>query len=178
MIFRHPGVPNAQNRTESSLRRIDTGDGQTFSRPRIHSVRTLSRAGTAHDGPGLPARPLLDPDHTPADSGPGRQVCVRPKRTNGPSPDAGRRRSPHLRAVRMVVDQPASIGAVPLAVARDMGWPVAYLPGLTMRRIADLYPGEAKTDARLPSSSRTRPVSCHIRSAPPTSRTRPSPTWR
>ncbi|WP_435834595.1 IS110 family transposase [Streptomyces anulatus] len=29
-----------------------------------------------------------------------------------------------------------------------MGCPVAYLPGLTMRRIADLYPDEAKTDAR------------------------------
>jgi hypothetical protein len=25
---------------------------------------------------------------------------------------------------------------------------VAYLPGLAMRRIADLYPGRAKTDAR------------------------------
>lgn len=47
-----------------------------------------------------------------------------------------------------MVDQPASIGALPLAVARDMGCPVAYLPGLTMRRIADLYPGEAKTDAK------------------------------
>lgn len=47
-----------------------------------------------------------------------------------------------------MVDQPASIGALPLAVARDMDCPVAYLPGLTMRRIADLYPGEAKTDAR------------------------------
>ncbi|WP_443080730.1 IS110 family transposase [Streptomyces sp. PTD5-9] len=50
--------------------------------------------------------------------------------------------------VLVVVDQPASIGALPLAVARDMGCRVAYLPGLTMRRIADLYPGEAKTDAR------------------------------
>ncbi|WP_435851270.1 IS110 family transposase [Streptomyces mirabilis] len=50
--------------------------------------------------------------------------------------------------VLVVVDQPASIGALPLAVARDVGCPVAYLPGLTMRRIADLYPGEAKTDAR------------------------------
>ncbi|MGY4967583.1 IS110 family transposase, partial [Streptomyces sp. 900105245] len=50
--------------------------------------------------------------------------------------------------VLVVVDQPASIGALPLAVARNMGCPVAYLPGLTMRRIADLYPGEAKTDAR------------------------------
>ncbi len=48
----------------------------------------------------------------------------------------------------VVVDQRASIDALPLAVARDMGCPVAYLPGLTMRRIADLYPGEAKTDAR------------------------------
>ncbi|MFD7606615.1 IS110 family transposase [Streptomyces mirabilis] len=50
--------------------------------------------------------------------------------------------------VLVVVDQPASIGALPLAVARDLGCPVAYLPGLTMRRIADLYPGEAKTDAK------------------------------
>jgi hypothetical protein len=50
--------------------------------------------------------------------------------------------------VLVVVDQPASIGALPIAVARDMGCQVAYLPGLTMRRIADLYPGEAKTDAR------------------------------
>ncbi|GAA3025647.1 hypothetical protein GCM10010448_04370 [Streptomyces glomeratus] len=50
--------------------------------------------------------------------------------------------------VLVVVDQPASIGALPVAVARDMGCPVVYLPGLTMRRIADLYPGEAKTDAK------------------------------
>lgn len=50
--------------------------------------------------------------------------------------------------VLVVVDQPASIGALPLAVAREVGCQVAYLPGLAMRRIADLYPGEAKTDAR------------------------------
>ncbi|MBO8203535.1 IS110 family transposase [Streptomyces smyrnaeus] len=50
--------------------------------------------------------------------------------------------------VLVVVDQPASIGALPLAVARDAGCQVAYLPGLTLRRVADLYPGEAKTDAR------------------------------
>ena len=50
--------------------------------------------------------------------------------------------------VLVVVDQPASIGALPVAVARDAGCTVAYLPSLTMRRIADLYPGEAKTDAR------------------------------
>ena len=50
--------------------------------------------------------------------------------------------------VLMVVDQPASIGALPVAVARACGLQVAYLPGLAMRRIADLHPGNAKTDAR------------------------------
>lgn len=50
--------------------------------------------------------------------------------------------------VLVVVDQPASIGALPLAVARDAGCLVAYLPSLAMRRIADLHPGAAKTDAR------------------------------
>ncbi len=44
--------------------------------------------------------------------------------------------------VLVVVDQSASIGALPPAVAQDMGCPVSYLPGLTMRRIADLYPSE------------------------------------
>ena len=48
----------------------------------------------------------------------------------------------------VVVDQPATIGALPVAVARATGHQVAYLPGLAMRRIADLYPGRAKTDAR------------------------------
>jgi hypothetical protein len=47
-----------------------------------------------------------------------------------------------------VVDQPATIGALPVAVARDEGVLVAYLPGLAMRRIADLHASEAKTDAR------------------------------
>ena len=50
--------------------------------------------------------------------------------------------------VLVVVDQPASIGALAIAVARSMGVEVGYLPGLAMRRIADLYPGEGKTDAR------------------------------
>ena len=63
--------------------------------------------------------------------------------------------------VLVVVDQPASIGALPLAVARDTGCRVAYLPGLTMRRIADLYAGEAKTDARdaaiIADAARTMP---------------------
>lgn len=34
------------------------------------------------------------------------------------------------------------------AVARSEGVLVGYLPGLAMRRITDLYSGEAKTDAR------------------------------
>ena len=51
-------------------------------------------------------------------------------------------------AVLVVVDQPATIGALPVAVAQDMGVMVGYLPGLAMRRIADLHPGQAKTDAR------------------------------
>ncbi len=46
----------------------------------------------------------------------------------------------------VIVDQPATIGALP--VARACGHQMAYLPGLAMRRIADLYPGTAKTDAR------------------------------
>ena len=50
--------------------------------------------------------------------------------------------------VLVVVDQPASIGALPVTVARDVGVDVAYLPGLAMRRIADLHPGNAQTDAR------------------------------
>lgn len=47
-----------------------------------------------------------------------------------------------------VVDQPAPLGALPLAVARDAGALVADLPSLAMRRIADLQAGEAQTDAR------------------------------
>ncbi|WP_189062265.1 IS110 family transposase, partial [Longimycelium tulufanense] len=50
--------------------------------------------------------------------------------------------------VLLVVDQPAAIGALAIALARDMGITVAYLPGLAMRRLADLHPGEGKTDAR------------------------------
>lgn len=50
--------------------------------------------------------------------------------------------------VLVVVDQPATIGALPVTVARELGVDVAYLPGLAMRRIADLHPGNAKTDAR------------------------------
>lgn len=50
--------------------------------------------------------------------------------------------------ILMVVDQPATVGALIVAVARDAGVQVGYLPGLAMRRLADVHPGEAKTDAK------------------------------
>ncbi len=43
--------------------------------------------------------------------------------------------------VLVVVDQPATIGALPVAVARAVGCQVAYLPGLAMRRMAHLHLG-------------------------------------
>ncbi len=62
----------------------------------------------------------------------------------------------------VVVDQPATIGALPVAVAQASGVLVGYLPGLTMRRVADLHPGEAKTDARdafiIAETARTMPA--------------------
>ena len=65
------------------------------------------------------------------------------------------------RPVVVVVDQPASIGALPVAVAQAMGIDTAYLPGLAMRRMADLHPGNAKTDARdafvIADAARTMP---------------------
>ncbi len=48
----------------------------------------------------------------------------------------------------LVIDQPGSIAQLAIAVAARAGVPVAYVPGLVMRRAADLYPGEAKTDRR------------------------------
>ncbi len=63
--------------------------------------------------------------------------------------------------VLVIVDQPNTIGALPIAVARSMGIQVAYLPGLAMRRAADLYPGNAKTDAKdafvIADAARTMP---------------------
>src|SRR5690606_40929162 len=65
--------------------------------------------------------------------------------------------------VLVIVDQPASIGALAVTLARAMGIDLAYLPGLAMRRIADLHPGAAKTDARdafiIAAAARTMPHS-------------------
>ena len=61
----------------------------------------------------------------------------------------------------VVVDQPATIGALAVAVAQEAGITVGYLPGLSMRRIADLTPGSAKTDAKdaavIAQAARTMP---------------------
>lgn len=48
----------------------------------------------------------------------------------------------------LVIDQPDTIGALPMAVVRDCGCTVGYLPGLAMRKAADLYPGKSRTDGR------------------------------
>jgi transposase len=65
----------------------------------------------------------------------------------------------------LVIDQPGSIAQLALAVAARRGIPVAYVPGLVMRRAADLYPGEAKTDKRdayvIADTARTRRRQVH-----------------
>lgn len=65
----------------------------------------------------------------------------------------------------LVIDQPGSIAQLALAVARSRDTPVAYVPGLVMRRAADLYPGEAKTDKRdafvIADTGRTRRRQVH-----------------
>lgn len=64
-------------------------------------------------------------------------------------------------AVLVVVDQPATIGALAVAVAQHLCITVAYLPGLTMRRIADMYPGTATTNEKdafiIAAAARTMP---------------------
>ena len=64
-------------------------------------------------------------------------------------------------SVLMVVDQPNTIGALPIAVARDCGCTVGDLPGLAMRQAADFYPGRSKTDRRdafiIADTARTMP---------------------
>ena len=65
----------------------------------------------------------------------------------------------------LVIDQPGSIAQLAIAVAAQHQVPVAYVPGLVMRRAADLYPGEAKTDRRdafvIADTARTRRGQIH-----------------
>lgn len=48
----------------------------------------------------------------------------------------------------LVIDTTSSAARLLLGVAARRGVPVAYVPGLVMRRAADLYAGAAKTDPR------------------------------
>ncbi len=65
----------------------------------------------------------------------------------------------------LVIDQPGSIAQLAIAVAARRQIPVAYVPGLVMRRAADLYPGEAKTDRRdafvIADTARSRRTKVH-----------------
>ncbi len=65
----------------------------------------------------------------------------------------------------LVIDQPGSIAQLAMAVAASKATPVAYVPGLVMRRAADLYPGEAKTGRRdayvIADTGRTRRRQVH-----------------
>lgn len=47
----------------------------------------------------------------------------------------------------VVVDQKRNIGALVVSRAHGAGNPVAYLPGIAMKRSRDMFPGVAKTDS-------------------------------
>jgi Transposase len=64
------------------------------------------------------------------------------------APEALMEKAGTFGTIGLVIDQPGSTAQLALAVARQRGAPVAYVPGLVMRRAPDLYPVEAKTDQR------------------------------
>ncbi|WP_080315523.1 IS110 family RNA-guided transposase [Burkholderia pseudomallei] len=122
----------------------------------VHSAQTAMQEATQHDAVDVFVGVDVDVD---VDVGKGRHHAVALRR-NGkrlynkalPNDEVKLRAliaelKTHRRLL-FVVDQPSTIGALPVAVARAEGVLVAYLPGLAMRRIADLHAGEAKTDAR------------------------------
>ena len=77
-----------------------------------------------------------------------------------------------------VVDQPATIGALPVAVAQARGIPVGYLPGLAMRRIADLHPGRSQDRRERRVHHRQRGhAPCRTPCAPSRSPRSRSPSW-
>lgn len=80
-------------------------------------------------------------------------------------------------AVLVVADEPANIGALDIAVAQHLSTTVAHLPRLTMRRVADMYPGTAKADENMLSSSMTRPAPCRAHYAASWPRTRKKLPW-
>ncbi|MGW6275085.1 IS110 family transposase [Streptomyces sp. NPDC055060] len=95
----------------------------------------------------------------------GRTVFDKPLPNNEPQLRQLFARLQRKGTVLVVVDQPASIGTLAVAVARASGCDVAYLPGLSVRRLADLHPGSGKTDARdahvIADAARTLPHLLH-----------------
>jgi hypothetical protein len=65
----------------------------------------------------------------------------------------------------LVVDQPATIGALPITVARAEGILVAYLPGLAMRRIAHCTLAKRRRTQEMPRSLPKLLALCHMRCA-------------
>jgi hypothetical protein len=95
----------------------------------------------------------------------GRTVFDKPLPDGGPQLRELFARLGRRGKVLVVVDQPASVGTLAVAVARASGCEVAYLPGLSMRRLADCHPGTGKTDARdayvIADAARTMPHLLH-----------------
>lgn len=95
----------------------------------------------------------------------GEALFARSIRNDEPDLEAVLSRAGELGAPGLVIDQPGSIAQLAIAIAAHRGVPVAYVPGLVMRRAADLYPGEAKTDRRdafvIADTARTRRHQVH-----------------
>jgi hypothetical protein len=56
----------------------------------------------------------------------------------------------------LMIDQPGSIGSLAVCVARRRGVPVAYVPGLVMRRASEFYRARPRPTAATASCSPTR----------------------
>ena len=150
---------------------VGAGAGPSTGWPRTHAARGGRRDG--HRGLHLRRASARSEHWATALGRDGRKVLGRAL-PNGE--DRLREVYQRLQAkgqVLVVVDQPATIGALAVAVAQDMGITVGYLPGLSMRRIADLTPGSAKTDAKdaavIAGAARTMPHT--LRASAPRTRT-------
>jgi hypothetical protein len=170
-----PGISRAAglHNVDARVRRHRPGQHRTnpVQEDRLHDIDNvgvfpgLDVGKSAHHGHGL----------TPA----GKKVFDKQLPNSEPGPRAAfDKPAAKFGTVLVIVDQPASIGDLPLTVARDAGRKVAHLPGLSMRRIADLYPGEAKTDAKdaavIADAARTMPHT--LRSLEPTDEITAEPT--
>ncbi|MEU0744190.1 transposase [Streptomyces sp. NPDC006134] len=108
-------------------------------------------AGVVAEKASLPRRHVGKVEHHATAVAPaGREEGGRqaPARHRAQASRAVRELQAEHRTVLVAVDQPVPVGALPLAVTRDMGCPIAYPPGLTMQRTTDLCPSGARTGAR------------------------------